>query len=172
MAGKGTLAKEIRTGLIEEPSLHLRLVNSAPDIDPLDQLYFRKSIRQHVREFACVIGIVSLIIAGFRVYKHADFKWGIGLLILAIFVVFLGYEKPSFLQPLWRAWMNIAEKIALVVSMVILSIAWTFVLVPIALIVRFFKTRVMDLSFRAPVESYWEVRDKKNDDFQLLKRQY
>lgn len=172
MAGKGSLAEKIRVGLKEEKAVQLSLVTSTLQKDPLDGLYFRKTIRQHVKEFACVMSLVALAIAGYKIYRHADYSWGLGLIALALLILFLGYLTPHILRPIWRGWMYLAEKLGYVMSIVILSIAWTLALIPIAFMVKLFRARTMDLTFRTSVESYWEKRDPKYDDFQLLKRQF
>ncbi|NMC63571.1 MAG: hypothetical protein GYA55_10450 [SAR324 cluster bacterium] len=172
MAGKGSLAEEIRTGLSEKVQVSLSLVSSSPKKDPLDELYFRKSIRQHVKEFVCIFAIITLIMGGYRIYWHSDMTWGLSLAAFAVLLLGLGYLAPNLIRPVWKGWMRFAEKISIVMSVVILGIAWIVALIPIAIMLRFFRTKVMDLRFNAPVESYWEMRDPKHDDFKLLKRQF
>lgn len=175
MAREGSLAKEVRTGLNESRKgkvVQLTLVKTEPTLDPLDELYFTKPVRQHVQEFACIISIVLLIIAGAKIYLHSRFALGLSLTGLAAVLLVLGYVAPAVLRPVWKGWMYLAEKLGAFVSLVLLTVAWGIAMVPIAVISRLFRAKVMDLSFKADVPSYWENRDPKNDSFELLKRQF
>ena len=174
MAGKGSLAKEVRAGLEASSGspAHLSLVKGGVAGDPLEELYFRKPIRQHVKEFACVMSLAMLVIAGFQIVRHDRLGVGIGLLIASIAMLYVGYRHTALLRPVWKGWMTFAEKIGAVMSVVVLSIAWFIAMVPIAVIARACRARVMDLSLDSARETYWESRDPKFDDFQLLKRQF
>ncbi len=175
MAREGSLAEEVRTGLEDSRKgkvVELALVKTNPGINPLDELYFRKPVRQHVKEFACIISIILLIIAGVNIYLHSRFAPGLSLAGAAALLLVLGYAAPSILRPVWKGWMYFAEKLGAFVSLVLLTAAWAIAMVPVALITRLFQAKVMDLSFKADVLTYWEPRDPRNDDFKLLKRQF
>lgn len=171
MAGKGGLAKEVRAGLeIAEDSV----VDKTPVITSrLDEVWMRKTVRQHLREFAQVFAILFLLFSGLTTYKHgvvagSVYWFGAAALILAI-----GYTKPMLLHPLWKGWMALGHALGAVMSVVVLSAAWTIMLVPIAILLKLLRIKVMDTSYGAAVDSYWEARDPKLDDFALmLKRQF
>ena len=176
MAGKGSLAEEIRTGLDGKMGpgnkAHLTLVSSGTPVDPLDELYFRKPVRRHVKEFSCIIAIVLLVIGGIKLYRQTGLSLGYGLVAGAVVLVVLGYTSPRTLKPIWRGWMWFAEKLGGVMNVVLLTLAWTLAMIPIALMLRLFRKRVMDLTFRTSVDSYWEKRSPESDNFELLKRQF
>lgn len=171
MAGKGSLAEEVRTGL-EGGCMQLRLVDSPIRVDPLGELYFGKAIRQHVIEFCSIISTVLLVIALVKLYRQPLLGTPIVLAVIAVILAGVGYKAPGLVRPLWRWWMNLAEKIGAVMSLVILTLAWFIALIPIALMVRFTRSRVMDLTFEQSVTTYWQDRDGKLDDFKLLERQF
>ena len=140
--------------------------------DPLEELYFRKTVRRHVQEFSCVLSLVMLVIGGLRAWRHDQVSLAADLLCASLVVLYVGYRRPALLRPIWKGWMTFAEKLGLVMSTIILSIAWCIALMPIALMVRLFRTKVIDLSFDRAIESYWDSRDPKYDNFELLKRQF
>ena len=65
-----------------------------------------------------------------------------------------------------------ARKINVVMTFIILSIAWTIVVVPISLLLRIIGKKVMDMSYDLSAQSYWETRDEKLNDFKHLERQF
>ena len=67
MAGGRGLAEEIRARLEDEQAIGVKPVNSK--VHYLDELSFRKPIRQHVAEFAAVFAVIFLGIAAVKIYK-------------------------------------------------------------------------------------------------------
>jgi hypothetical protein len=55
---------------------------------------------------------------------------------------------------------------------VILGLVWTIGFVPMALVLKALRIKTIDTSFRANVDSYWEKRDVKYDDFRRLEQQF
>lgn len=171
MAGQGGLAEQIRAGL--EPESRVSVVKAKPEpIHYLDELWVRKPIRRHVAEFSVVIAIVMLLIAFVMAYKDRSLATVAALFTTSLILVALGYRAPALLHPVWKSWMALATGLGIVMTTLILSIGWTLMVVPVALIMKAVSKRVMDLSFDRSVESYWEGRDAKLDDFKLLERQY
>lgn len=68
--------------------------------------------------------------------------------------------------------MNLARWLSVVMTPVILTVLWVGLVIPLATLLRVFKTKVMDTTFREPVDSYWISRDPRKDDFKLLERQF
>lgn len=150
----------------------LVVVSKKQSIDPLDVVTFNKTARQHVREFACIIAIVSFLIAGVKLYRNPTtvivYDW------IAFGLVFLlaGYTLPKLMLPIWKGWMKFAVGLGMVMSTIIVSIAWVLMFWPVGILFKIIGKRVMDLSYKAPVTTYWEPRDEKLSDFKLLERQY
>ena len=55
---------------------------------------------------------------------------------------------------------------------VILSVLWTLAMIPLAILLRMIGKRVMDVTYRTSVDTYWETRTDAMNDFKLLERQY
>ena len=170
MAGQGGLAEKVRTGL--EPEVIEPKTSTRAQVHPLDEVWMRKSIRRHVNEFSCVIALVLLIIAGFGLYKGHALVTPAALAVTAIILVAVGYLAPALLHPVWKSWMKLATGIGLVMTTLILSLGWTILIIPFALVMRIVGKRVMDLSYATGVPTYWDTRDAKHDDFKLLERQF
>ena len=165
MAGRGRLAKQVRTRLelVGEEKLNQ---------DPLEEVSFGKPVHQHVKEFGIIFGIIALIVAGVVAYKGGPYPWLLGSVLTSAVLVFLGYTAPKVLYPLWKAWMAIAMFLGTIMTTIILSIAWILMLVPIAFLLKIIGKKVMDLSYEPSKESYWETREEKYKSFKLLERQF
>lgn len=167
------MAKHLRTGLEESPNKPaLTVLKGKPIVDPLDNETFGKSARQHVREFACVMAILALVIAGAKLMHRTGSAAPYYLIAGALVLLLLGYATPRVLHPVWKGWMAFAVLLGAIMSTVIVSIAWFLMFVPMGIIFKLIGKRVMDLRYKAPVDTYWEERDTKLNDFKLLERQY
>ena len=138
----------------------------------LDELYFNKPIRTHVREFGAVMALVCSIIAIFKSYHFSPLwvptSWMIGG--LAFYASCISF--PAQFRPLWQAWMKFAHYLGLVMSVVILAVLWILLFIPISTVLKTLGKRVMDLRFHADVQSYWEDRAPEKHSFKLLERQF
>ncbi len=168
MAGQGGLAEDLRAGL-DRPNL---TVVQASSVDPLEEWLFGKRVRQHVREFGALIGVILVALAAYYAWRERSIAL-VGALTLSGIVVYgIGALKPALLAGVWRGWMRVAEVIGHVMTTVILSIGWVGLMLPTSLTLKLLRIKVMDTTFRSPVPSYWETRDPKLDDFKLLERQF
>ena len=178
MAGKGGLAEQIRAGLDnDETGANLQATARSGaavpvSVDPLDQLYFGKPIRAHVRETFAVLATILLLVAAYKIWRRSDFALGFGLSGAAVIVTMCGYLLPRMMLPVWRGLIKFAAVMERIMSTLILVLAWTLMMVPMAYLLRIVGIKVMDTTFRKPVDSYWERRDKKYDDFKRLELQY
>lgn len=140
--------------------------------DPLDELWFNKPIRRHVLEFAQVFAIIGLVVGSWIAYRGGSLVTVGILAAVAGVLLVLGHKAPAHLRPIWAGWMKFAMVLGHVMTFIILSIMWWLVLVPIAGLLKLIGKDVMDLSYAAKRESYWEDRKPGKDDFLLLERQY
>jgi len=172
VARDGQLARDLRAGLEQEQEVKTNSRKKREAVHPLDERWFGKAIRVHVREFSCVLAIVMLAIAGWLLWRGATVATPLGLWFAASVLVVLGYRAPALLKPVWESWMKLAHYLGIVVTFLILTFTWFLVTLPIAMILKLIGKKVMDTSFGAPVESYWEEREESESDFKLLSRQY
>lgn len=148
--------------------------NSGPGGHPiLDKLEFGKPIRQHIKEFAVVFAVLFLIIGGYQAYKYSRYDLTVGWSVAAGALCLLGYFLPRALYPFWKAWMAFAHVLGTVMTTLILALAWAGMLIPMALLLKVFRKKVMEVGFRSPsVTSYWEIKKPETSDFKLLERQF
>lgn len=182
MGGARRLDDEVRVGLEERfevvaggvsgrGALPSSTLGAAPK-DPLDELWFNKPIRQHVREFGAIFGVLFLILASVALYRgKAVSVWGTWA-ALGIFVPALGYLAPNVLRPVWRGWMKLAHYLSIVMTGVILVVTWVFGFMLISAIMRLCGVKRMDRSFKSGATTYWVTRDTRADDFKRLELQY
>jgi hypothetical protein len=164
------LANEIRAGL--EKGVNLSVVSPSKPKSKLDEISFGKPVRQHVREFGAIFATICVAVCAVKLYKGQPFEncalWG----ALGAIFAGLGYLAPAVLHPIWQAWMKLAHYLSLVMTFLILAVAWCIGFVPMAGIMKAFRIKTIDLSYKADVQSYWVARDPKYDDFQRLNQQY
>lgn len=168
MAGERGLAKQIRTGLDEADFVNIDKLRT----DPLDQLLERKPVRQHLKEFGVLFSLIFTAIAGYLIWKQRAPFTTIFLSILALTLTWCAYRAPNLLHPVWKQWMAFADFLGTIVTGIILIASWIILIIPVAIMLRIIRKKVMDCRYGAPVGSYWEERDPKKDDFQLLHNQF
>lgn len=173
MARARRLADEVRAGLNGTPDMTGKNADKVIK-DPLSEISFNKPIRVHVREFGAIMGCACLVVAGIKAWAHGR-ESIVGICIAfaigALFVA-LGYGAPRILHPVWKLWMKLAHVLSIVTTAIVLGAAWTLAFLPMALLLRILKIKVMDLTYKSGAASYWEPRDPKYDDFKRMERQF
>lgn len=167
--GVANSVEQARPQLELAPSTDGRTRKQKPSL--LDQRYFGKSKRDHVKEFACLFGAIFSGIGAYLAYHgHLDFT--LGYIAATLVIATLGYKAPIILYPVWSAWMAFAHGLGIAMSFVFVVVTWVIMAVPLAYILRVIGKDVMDLSFDRSVESYWEDREDRLHNFKLLERQF
>lgn len=115
--------------------------------------------KKSIQKFGLVIAVGLGLIGIFISLKTHNFDvpkwlWGIGLLFLI-----LGFILPAVLRPVYKIWMLLAYFIGGIVSRVILTVLFYFVLTPTGLVLRLFGKDVLDKKFEKNRESYWVKKD-------------
>ena len=172
MAGARRLADEVRVGLTEEVSVKSVANADTRRKDPLDETWFNKPIRQHVREFGALFGAIGFFVTAVKLYQGRDASSYAAWLAVAVTFSALGFLAPRLLLPVWRGWMKLAHYLSIVMTTVILSLAWCIGFLPVAAMLKVLRIKPMDLSYRSSATTYWETRDPKYDDFKRLELQY
>lgn len=103
----------------------------------------------NVRSFAFVVGGILVALGLFAVYRghigRSEILVGAGT-----FLVVFGIVRPIVLIPLYRLWMGLAVILGVVVGNALLTFFYFFVLTPIGLLKRLFRS-----SRGGTGESYW-----------------
>lgn len=117
--------------------------------------------RRQWRQFALILALVFLVVAGL-VMRRSVVGGAIWLAPAALFGV-LAWLGPAWLEPVHRVWMLFAGALGFVMTRVILSVLFYFVLTPVALFSRLIGKRYLDQGFRDQRSSYWAERGEEFD---------
>lgn len=176
MARGSNLAKKdepsvIEPGLGNSPAKpQLTLVKGLSD--PLSELFFNRPIRQHVREFGHIFGLIGLLVALYIAYRGGSVANSGAVAITSLLLVSLCTFTPRVMLPVWRGWMGFARVFERFSTVTILGLMWGLMMIPIGLLLKIIGIRVMDMRYKADVQSYWLDVPAAKTDFQLLERQY
>ncbi len=138
----------------------------------LEDVWVGKTVRKHVTQFGLLIGIICLLIAGLKLYF--GFKLTVALIWIAVgsILIVLGRAAPSLLQPVWYYWMKFALALGLLMTTILVALAWVTMFVPMGLLFKLIGKKTIDVSIKKEAGTYWEPRDKKLSNFKLLERQF
>ena len=128
-----------------------------------------KSEKSDLRKFANVIGATILVVAFVLVYFDKELYKV--LFISGISLMLIGFIFPILLKPIYLVWMTFAVFMGWVMTRVILSFLFYFILFPISLIAKLLGNKFLDLGKSKNLEdkSYWNNRDssvEKNQNFE------
>ena len=140
--------------------------------DLFAEVWMRKTVKRHVQEFALIIGIVLICMAGYGAWNGWMLPTNAALIVTGLGFAALGYFVPRALHRVWRSWMTLAEVMCTVVTTLLLLVMWFLMFIPIGVSLKLTGKRIMDLAFKLPVSSYLETRDPAREDFKFLARQY
>jgi hypothetical protein len=128
--------------------------------------HIKESIKD-LRKFGLTVGGVLVIIASFLFYFAKPSA--IYFVVVGAFLVLTGLIYPQVLKPLNKLWMGLAIVLGFIMSRVILTIFFFFVLTPISFIARIFGKKFMVLKYDKSAKTYWEKRSiiqKKPIDYE------
>ena len=132
----------------------------------------KKTQARQAREFGVVLALLALAFAaGFYFIGHHLIRAyvAIGVSAVSITLTFLAF-------PVWmaffRRWMIFAEFMGMVMSTVILTLFFYFFFTPIALTVRLFGKKMLDLSWRTGRDTYWIEKTQTPNTLERYERQF
>ena len=167
-----TVAEKMDPPVLEGALRKPKLTLVGKSKDPLEELFYRKPLRQHVKEFAQILAIIGIAVAGYMTWKEKSLADVFGLTAACLLLLGLGYGAPRLLLPVWRGWMKLGNFLEITTTWMVLGIMWYGLFVPIGACLKLLGIKVMDMSYRAPVTTYWLDVPKEKTDFKLLERQY
>lgn len=122
----------------------------------IEDLQHIPSTKKDLRKFGSGLGIILILIGCFLLWKKSVafqyfFTAGIILLCLAVFWAII-------FKPVHWIWMRIAAILSWMMTRVILSLLFYFILTPIAWIARLFGKRFLELKWDKTADTYWNYR--------------
>jgi hypothetical protein len=106
-----------------------------------------------LRRFGFVMATASGVLAAFLLWKQRPA--GPYLLALAAGFALLGAAAPRVLDPVERAWMKLAGWLSIVMTYVVLTLAFFLVVTPLGLLRRVFGGDSLGLKFKQGAATYW-----------------
>ena len=128
-----------------------------------------KTSKKDIRSFGITIGIILFIISTTLFYYdkssyHIIAYIGGGFIALGIII-------PILLKPIYILWMTFAVMLGWVMTRVILSIVFYFIMTPIGLLTRLLGEDFLALK-KLNSESYWNNRDHNYEISQDYEKQF
>ena len=122
-----------------------------------------------IRSFGITIGIILFIVSSILFYYEKDSYQTIA--ITASIFIGLGLVLPLLLKPIYFAWMTFAVIIGWVMTRVILSLVFYFIITPIGLIARILGEDFLALK-KLQSDSYWNHRESSKELNQNYEKQF
>ncbi len=122
----------------------------------------KRNEKKDIRNFALAL---AAILAGFAIFGFLKQRpaWPY-LTGTAILIAFLGLFVQAVLQPVFRGWMWLANKLNWVMTRILLTVAWLVMFVPIGLVLRLFRVDFFERRFDPQATTYWHTRPDKPYD--------
>ncbi|HEY4494639.1 MAG TPA: SxtJ family membrane protein [Candidatus Paceibacterota bacterium] len=129
-----------------------------------------KSGDKDLRKFGLLIGSILILFGLYFWFKdknYDDFFFFIGGIL-----VLLGIHLPRSLKALYKIWMALGVILGFIVTNVILTVFFYLIVTPFALVAKFARKKFLDQSFKAPVDSYWNNRENKENSRLDMEKQF
>ncbi|MBF0194476.1 MAG: hypothetical protein HQL71_07940 [Magnetococcales bacterium] len=123
------------------------------------------------RSFGLVFTVVFSLIAIWPYYDRGASPH-IWAAIIAGMFLFVSLIRPSLLATLNRLWTKFGMQLNKITSPIIMGLFFFCVICPIALIMRLFGKRPLQLSFDNEATSYWIIREKPGPEPDTMKQQF
>ena len=135
----------------------------------LEEIKNINSNNKNIRDFAIVMGIIFLFIGIYLFFKESD-SYIVSFYVFGAFIAF-GFLMPIMLKPLFFIWMVFAAILGWVMTRIILSLLFYFIVSPIGIILKLFNKDFLNLNNQSN-NSYWNYRESKIEQNQDYKKQF
>ncbi|MBN1352360.1 hypothetical protein JXJ21_23385 [candidate division KSB1 bacterium] len=136
--------------------------------DVRDEIIKLDLSKKSLRKFGLTVGIVLSASTLWLFYKDylPSARYALGTFGLAL--IFAGLVLPVVLKPVYKIWMGIAFAIGWIVSRVLLTILFSFVMTPIGLIMRLAGKKTLDTKMNDSKDSYWIRKSKDKINYEKM----
>ena len=108
--------------------------------------------------FGRIVGLVFALIGAFQLFTGRSL--GPYFLGIGIALIILGFLAPAVLKPIYIGWMSFALVMSWIMTRIILTILFYFILTPIALLAKATGKKFMTLAPDTTQNSYWNQRKR------------
>jgi hypothetical protein len=95
-----------------------------------------------------------------------------GLLSVGSVLMVLGLGVPRVLRPAYLVWMGLAVVLSFVMTRVLLTLVFAFMMLPIALVLRLVGKDLLDKRLDPAAPSYWKPKTYADDSAKRLEKYY
>jgi hypothetical protein len=113
-----------------------------------------------LRRFGFTVGFVILFLSCVLLWRHRGAGWP--LISIGTVLVLAAGLAPLRLKWIHGPWMIVALALGWIVTRILLTTVFLFVVIPIGLLQRLFGKRVMEVAFKTDAASYWQPRTARS----------
>jgi len=120
--------------------------------------------KKSLRNFGLLVGGIFFLL-GLWIYHRSQSPLGIVFIVIGALLLLFGLVFPNSLSQVYKIWMGLAFALGWLMSRVLLSILFYFVITPIGFVAKVVGKDFLDINYKIKRKSYWIIRpiDKKVD---------
>ena len=118
-----------------------------------------KSGKKELKEFGITVGVILGLLGTLFLWRERSFYHYFDLVSMVLSLC--GLFLPLVLKPAHKIWMSFALIIGFIMTRVILSVLFYFVITPLAIVIKLFGKDTLDLKINKSQGSYWKKKEKK-----------
>jgi hypothetical protein len=135
---------------------------------------------QHLRSFGLVVGFAIVVLSFFFAWISGSSALLVDgsprplslLLATGVALCFVAWGAPRALRPLYYAWMTLALILGMVMTRVILTIVFVFLILPIGALMRVLGRDPLQRNQESPADTYWISREDMDRSQERLEKYY
>ena len=133
--------------------------------DVKDELKTLEISKKILRKFGVMVGGIFLLI-GFWIYYPSQNFVGLIFLFIGTLLLVSGLIFTTTLSLVYKVWMGLAFTLGWLMSRILLTILFYFVITPIGLLAKLVGKDFLDINYKLKRKSYWIIRpDNKKADY-------
>ncbi|MEW6195619.1 MAG: SxtJ family membrane protein [Bacteroidota bacterium] len=124
--------------------------------------------RKSLVKFGMMVGGIFLLFSLLFMYKQVLVDLRIIFLIVGAYLFIGGILSPARLTKTYKVWMGFAFALGWIVSRIILTILFIFVMTPVGLVAKLFGKKFLDIEWKDDKTSYWIEKEHKQIDYEKM----
>ncbi|MCP5062396.1 MAG: hypothetical protein GY936_08035 [Ignavibacteriae bacterium] len=121
-----------------------------------------------LRKFGITIGGIFVFIGLWFLSQNIFEVTKYVLLVVGLVLLLGGLFTPKTLNSTYKVWMGFAFALGWVMSRVILSVLFVFVITPIGFLAKIFGKEFLDIKFNDNKNSYWIPKESKETNYEKM----